>query len=162
MLSLCIVALLLVACTTSSFGQQPPNEAKTGRILLWHTWTGEDGAALDSMLAAYSEINSGIELISVQIEEDSFVKRFLDRNEGGLGPDLVIASSNITYELAEKRQIRDLAPFQKDLTTYLSTSLGTVSDGERLFALPFSGSTRVLFYNKTLVDTPPDTIAERT
>ena len=155
---LCAVTLVLLACTTSSFGQQQQRVPQRGRILLWHTWTGEEGAALDSMLAAYSEINPGIEVISVQIEEGSFVKRFLDRNEGGLGPDLVLASSNIIYQLAEKQQIRDLAPLKKELTTYLSTSLGTVSDGERLFALPFSGSTRVLFYNRTLVITPPETI----
>lgn len=156
---LATVTLVLLACSSDGYGQQQPNEAQTGRVLLWHTWTGEEGATLDSMLAAYTELNPGVEVISVQIDEDNFVKRFLDRNEGGLGPDLVLASSSIIYQLADKRQIRDLAPLQKDLTSYLSTALGMVSDGDRLFALPFSGGTHVLFYNRTDVDSPPETVA---
>lgn len=156
----CVAMLLVAACNPGSSAERPLDEPLSGRILLWHTWTGAEGRILDGMLAGYRQLNPGVEIISVGVDEGTFVSRFADSGAAGLGPDLVLADAGMIYDLAEQGLIRDLAPLELDLSTYLSTAVRMVSDETHLYALPFSGHTEVLFYNKELVQTPPATIAE--
>ncbi|MEI2776515.1 MAG: hypothetical protein V9G19_11215 [Tetrasphaera sp.] len=122
LLWLCTVMLLAVACS-AGLPAEPAEEApRTGRILLWHTWTGAEGGALDKMLARYQELNPGIEIISIGTDAAAFVDRFADRSKGGLGPDLILADAGIIYELTERDLIRDLAPLDLDLSSYLATA----------------------------------------
>lgn len=160
-LLLFVGALVIVACGAGQTSDtQNVDKPDSGRILLWHTWTGSEAATLNKMLAAYQDLNPGVSVIGIGVEEEDFVDRFVDRSDSGLGPDLLLLDSNLLYGLVDDNRLRDLAPQGLDLSPYLSTAVNMVSDGKQLFALPFSAHTQALFYNKTLVDSAPETIAE--
>lgn len=161
-LALCLVAVALsiAACGTDSLTGRDQGDTLSGRVLLWHTWTGEEGRALDEMLANYQRLNPGVQILSVAVEADRLVSRLADRSSAGLGPDLILADASAIFDLAEQGLIRDLASLELDLSDYLTTAVSMVSDGERTYALPFSAHTEVLFYNRELVQSPPQTIDE--
>lgn len=135
-------------------------DARPARLLLWHTWSGEQATTLNAMIAAYRDLNPDFEVITVAVPEAEIVSRLADRSESGLGPDLILADSAIVYQMAERGLIRDLGPLELDLSDYLSTAVRMLSDGTRLFGLPLSTHTHVLYYDRQQVDTPPETLAD--
>ncbi|NJN82080.1 MAG: extracellular solute-binding protein, partial [Caldilineaceae bacterium] len=145
----------LAGCSAGSDADQPRI-----RLLLWHTWTGEQIAALDEMIATYQELNPHVEVIDVAVPVETIVDRVANRSAAGLGPDLILSNAPVIYQLAESALIRDLAPLGLDLSNYLSNAVRMVSDDAHLYALPLSAHTHVLYYNKELVEAAPATIAE--
>lgn len=160
LLGLCAVIFLVAACSAAPLengaGEQLPN----GRILLWHTWTGADAYVLEKLIASYKELHPGVDVISVPVPADAMADRFADRTASGLGPDLILADASTIYQLAQRGLLRDLTPQGVDLTHYLATTVGMVTDGPRLYALPVSLHTQVLFYNTELVKVPPASLAQ--
>ena len=156
----CLIAGLIAACTGSAADINDLQGPRSDRILIWHTWTDEDAVILNEMLEAYRELNPGVDVISVAVPESLFVTRYADRNAAGFGPDLIISNASIIYQLAERNLIRDLAPYQIDMSNFLSSAVQMVSDDTHLYALPFAGHTSVLYYNKEMVESAPETITE--
>lgn len=153
-------AFLLVACAADPNTDVAGDGPQTGRVLLWHTWTDERSQILERMLGDYQELNPNVEIISIAVAPDSFVDRFTERSGAGLGPDLALVDAGVTYELAERGLIRDLAPLNIDLSNYLATAVSMVTKDKNVYGLPFSVHTQVLYYNKDLVSMPPETLAE--
>jgi ABC-type glycerol-3-phosphate transport system substrate-binding protein len=159
-LALCLVALALAACSAGLLDGRAQDDTPSGRVLLWHSWTGEEVQALEQMLASYRALNPNVEILPVAVDPGRFSSRLSDRSNSGLGPDLILTEAGVIYELAQQGLIRDLAPLGPDISDYLATAVSMVSDGERIYGLPFAASTEVLFYNRDLVQTPPETLAE--
>ncbi len=161
LLALALAAVMaLAACSAGLPAGTSQDDNPRGRVLLWHSWTGEDGRALEQMLASYQSLSPGVEVLAVAVDLDRLSSRLGDRSNSGLGPDLILADAGVIYELAQRGLVRDLAPSNPDLSNYLATAVAMVSDEERIYALPFAAHTEVLFYNRDLVQTPPQTVAE--
>lgn len=160
LLVLMLAVLALAACSPERLAGSGQSDTPRGRVLLWHTWTGEDGRALEQMLAGYQALNPGVEVLTVAVDLDRIAGRLGDRSNSGLGPDLILADAGVIFELAQRGLIRDLAPSAVDLSDSLATAVAMVSDEERIYGLPFAAHTEVLFYNRELVQTPPQTLAE--
>ena len=159
LLWLLIVMIVPTGCNSAAnpFTDQGSRQE---RILLWHTWSAEQSVALDAMLTSYQDLNPGVDVISVAVPEHALTSRLESNSRAGLGPDLILAEAGHVYTMAEGGLIRDLAPLDPNLSNYLSSAVRMLSDGKRLFALPMSAHTHVLYYNRNLVETPPKTIAE--
>ncbi|MDX1416892.1 MAG: extracellular solute-binding protein, partial [Candidatus Promineifilaceae bacterium] len=149
--------LLLAACTTPPAEETPMD----GRVLLWHDWQGADAQVLNDLIAEFTAIHPGVEVISVPISAGTIINRFQDRSDSGLGPDLMLLDSGTIFELAETGLIKDISA-QVDLEkqSYLPSALSMLRNGDQLFGIPFSVHSQVLFYNKALVDSPPASLAE--
>ena len=157
---LLLVVALMAGCTSSAADTNDLQGPQSDRLLIWHTWTDEDAVILAQMLDAYRELNPGVDVISVAVPKSAFVARYADSNAAGFGPDLILSNASIIYQLAERDLIRDLMPLQLDLSNFLSNAVQMVSDGTHLYALPFAGHTNVLYYNRDLVESAPETIPE--
>lgn len=152
LLWLLLIATVVTGCAATGHSNN--------RILLWHTWAGEEVSTLNEMIATYRGLNPKVEVISVFVPKDAIVSRVASRARSGLGPDIILTDASIIYDMAEQDLIRDLGPLDLDLSTYLSTAVRMVSDGTGLYGLPLSAHTHVLYYDRELVETPPKTIAE--
>ncbi len=157
---LCLAAALVAGCAGDATDINNLHGPQSDRLLIWHTWTDADAAILSEMLAAYRELNPGVDVISVAVPEPTFVARYVDSNAAGFGPDLILSNASVIYQLAERDLLRDLQPLQLDLSNYFSNAVQMVSDGDHLYALPLAGHTNVLYYNRDLVESAPETIAE--
>jgi len=152
-----IVGVLLAACASRATEETSMN----GRVLLWHDWQGPETQTLNNLIEKFTELHPDVEVISLPVSADTMVNRFDDRNASGLGPDLILLNADSVFELAESGLIDDISG-QIDLEDgqYLSSALVTLQDGERLFGLPFSMHSQILYYNKELVESPPESLAE--
>ena len=100
-LVLVLTAGILASCAQPNVDPAPVNPTKSGRILLWHTWTGADQAVLEAMISNYTTINPGAEVISVAVDAAGLVDSFRTRSSSGLGPDLVLTDTATLLDLAE-------------------------------------------------------------
>lgn len=151
---------LLVSCS----GADTPATDETsleGQVLLWHDWQGTETQILNELIEKFTELHPDVKVIGQPVSPDTIVERYEDRNASGLGPDLMLLNAGLAYELAEAGIINEISG-QVDLEEgqYLSAGLATMQDGERLFGLPFSMHSQVLYYNKELVQSPPETLVE--
>lgn len=158
LVALCAALFWGAACDAGTPTLETPDAARAGRILLWHTWSGEATNTLNTMLSLYQEINPDVEVISIGVEAADVVNRFEESSKGGLGPDLLLVDASVVHELAQRNLLRDLTPI--DLSTFLASAARMVATDVETFAIPFSAHTEVLYYNRELVQTPPATIAE--
>lgn len=133
----------------------------SGRVLLWHAWSADEEQVLEKLLDRFRRVYPKVDVISVAIPSDQIVVEFKDRAPAGLGPDLLLLDAEDLHELAQVGLVADLSDRgDVDPSRFLSRALVSTSDGEHLYGLPFSMHTKVLFYNKELVDTPPTTFLE--
>lgn len=154
---LLFIIMLLVGCNTF------PSEGSdmNGRVLLWHDWLGTEAQVLNDLIAEFTKLHPGVEVISVPVSSGTIVNRFEDRSDSGLGPDIMLLDAKSVFRLAEAGLINDISE-QVDLErqSYLASALTAVQNGEELFGIPFSVHSQVLFYNKTLVESPPTSLTE--
>ncbi|MCA9951735.1 MAG: extracellular solute-binding protein [Anaerolineales bacterium] len=149
---------VLTGCTTPP---SPQESTIKGRILFWHTWQGTEAQVLNDLIADFTTLHPGVDVITVPVSAGTIVNRFQDRSVSGLGPDIMLLDSRSIFELAEAGFINDISK-QVDLEKqpYLSAALTAVQNNDQLFGIPFALHSQVLFYNKTLVQTPPTSLAE--
>lgn len=153
------LALTLWAATgcgePASDANAPAEPNLTGRTLLWHDYTGKEAAALNRLLAKYQEVNPGTEIIAVYVAPRELLQTVTDFSDGGLGPDLVLTGVDMLDELVARGLVQDLSGQAVDTRRFLPSALESVSKDGKVYALPFSLHTQVLFYNKNLAETPP-------
>jgi len=149
------IGLVLAACGS----QQPaPEAALEGRILLWHDWDEAQAQVLDRLIREFTIIHPRVTIIQSAIPQDELLERFRTRANLGLGPDLLIGSSDWVAELAEAGLIQDLSDEELDAAVYLSSAIETLRYQGDLYGWPLSLQTLALYYNKSLVSDPPRTL----
>lgn len=132
-----------------------------GDILFWYDWEGTEAQLLTELIEKYTELIPEVNVIGFPVSADTIVARFEDRSASGLGPDLLLLNSSLAYELAQKNLLSDISgQIELDEEQYVSEARSTVQDGNSLYGLPFSMHSQVLYYNKLLTESPPDTLEE--
>lgn len=161
-----VCVILLAGLTLSAYTSGPiqtntpqPDAELAGRVLLWHDWQEFEAPILQEMLARFQTAHPGIEVISLPIGGDSPLATLQDRFAKGLGPDLLLIDSDLIGDLAQLGLVQGLGSrADVDRKLYLASALSTVGDGEKLYGLPFTVSTELLYYNKELVERPATTV----
>ena len=167
---------LLIACTSA-----PETGFIEDRILVWHGWSGAEEAALQVLVNDFTSLNPNARVIVanpwsaerdlLQLEgeglatlQDLLLGRFTWRAQLGLGPDLLIGPSDWVRQLANAGLIQDLSGRVDDTSSYLSSAVETVryqppgQSAAGLYGLPLTLETVALYYNKTMITTPADTL----
>jgi len=152
----CLPLVLLTSCSAPE-----DNPDLSGRMLLWHTWTNGDVAALNDVLATFQEIHPDVMIMQQQFADvDDMLTQFQVAADAGLGPDLLIAPGQEIRTLADERLILpiDSAIDESTMLRYEPASLDSLRYNDELFGLPATLDTLVLYYNTNLVERPVSTL----
>ncbi len=163
--ALTVLGLVLTACGPAA--TEVPTEVAptgpTGEVTLWHAY--QTGSAEEDTLTVLIE-NARAEFpdltINVlQIPFDQIFNKWQTEVAAGGGPDMFVAPNDDLGNISR-------AGLVENLDSYLAGKLDHVSqvavDGMKvdgvLYGVPESAKAVALYYNKSLVDTPPATTDE--
>lgn len=153
-----VAVLWLVSCGGGSFEEG----ALEGRILVWHDWRGAEAEVLDELFERFNDVYPGVRILpsAMALDEDDLHEEFITHTKSGLGPDLLIFRASSIPEFADLGLIHDLSSRDDLDMSYVSSEVGGLEYKGKVYGLPFSLSTNVLYYNKHMVTNPPETLAE--
>ena len=157
------IVVLLAGCArldTPFSTRADEREIVRERLLLWHTWTGDEAQVLNEKLDRYMELVPDVRIIALSIPEARIVQKFAEQNARGLGPDLVLVDAGTLYDLADAGLVRDIGSPDLDLSRFLEKPLRMVKHGDQVYGLPFAAHTHVLFYHRSRVDDGPADVWE--
>ena len=138
-----------------------------GDFTLWHSWVGEQAAALEQILTSFSADCPNVYVRSQFVAEAEIVARL--RNSGTDRPDLVLLPHTALPGLIADTLIRPVGPLLADaqsaaepdvLQRFRPLALSAFRSGERLYGLPMAVRTQALIYNTALVDVPARSMAD--
>lgn len=123
-------------------------------------WTSNEGAA-----KAINEIKKDYEIeyndkVVVEVLNKDLTSLFKTAALAGKGPDILLWANDVSGELAQSGLIEPLdeLPFLTD--NFLPVALRAFSYKGRLYGYPYAVESIVLFYNKDLVKSPPESFEE--
>ncbi len=155
---LLIVTTLLGGCNQTAV----PDFQQDTHILFWYDWTGADEQLLQGLLDNFEQLNTHTRIIDAPITGQETIDSLVQRFEEGIEPDLMLVNSDIAQQLIQLGLVKELSQYGVKPGNFMATALSTVSDGDKIYGLPFALSTQLLFYNKATVPEPPLTIKELT
>lgn len=149
-----VLLLTLAGCSGRN------NRQAQGIVTLWHSLGPEETAVLNQSLASFSDIHPAVTVRSAAVDIEQLRNRFEQSAAAGLGPDLILAPSRWIMPLADAGLIRNIDDhFPRNLwERYLPSSVETVRYGKHIYGVPESLRLIGLYYNKRLVEEPPQTL----
>lgn len=151
-----LLLLFLTACRSSS-----PDTTLDGRMLIWHTWTNSEAAALDDVMARFQEIHPDVNIKQQQFADmETMLSQFQVAADAGLGPDLLIAPGQQVRPLADAHLIDPLDAVLDEATIQRTepAALDSLRYSDELYGLPVTMDTLVLYYDTRLVEQPVRTL----
>ena len=158
-LKLILFLLLIIGIAGCSLFSEP-QEGLSGRIIFWHSWTGEESALLTRMVRQFEEVNPGLDVIIVSSPEEELLSRYQSAASDGLGPDLMIGSSEWIQELVEDGDIRPLSGRELRSRNFSPVVAETVMFEDTFYGLPLFLFPDALYYNTKLSQELPLTLME--
>jgi arabinogalactan oligomer/maltooligosaccharide transport system substrate-binding protein len=154
--SILIFLLLLIAsCQTNS-----TDDELNGRITLWHGWSAEETSVLEGTLDEFQEINPDVSVVSVALPPEELLAQFEQAAADGLGPDLLLGSSDWIADLADAGLIRPLGEDDISDRQYRTTASAISGYHDAIYGLPLSVFPLALYYNKLMIDQPAEDLEE--
>lgn len=151
-----IIVLLLIA----SFGCKSQSDQIPAHLLLWHSF--ETGSAeemiLSTLVGNANENHPNWEIEIASIPYDQINQKYQAAVKAGGGPDLYLDRNDQLGEMVSNHVIADLTNFLEGKLSQVTENgvKGMTVDG-KIYGIPLSSMTDVLFYNKTYVPEPPRT-----
>lgn len=143
--------LLAILLSCAAAAAHPAEE-----IRLWHAMSGPVGAALDKLVAQFNDSQNAYRLRSFfqGPYDEVFADELVVRTATGEAPHIVQVQDSGTADMMRSGAARPLWQVMQDAglrldARFLPAVSAYFSDAEgRLLALPFNGSTPVLYYNR--------------
>lgn len=150
----CLIFLLvLCACQFESISVR-----LNGRITVWHSWTPEEALVLEQALDQFREIHPEVKITTTAIPHDQILAEFTVAGKEGLGPTLLLGNDSWIGDLADAGLISPLSSNLAALDLFNSRNFSLTQYQGQLFGIPLALYTRALYYNKSVVSEPPETL----
>ncbi|MEZ4868399.1 MAG: extracellular solute-binding protein [Caldilineaceae bacterium] len=130
-------------------------------MLLWHAWNDNDAQALDDVLLKFLEIHPDVNIKAQRFTTVAdMLEQYQVAAEAGLGPDLLIAPNQQVRTLADLQLIDAVGTALPDAVQqrYTPAALDSLQYGGKLYGIPATLDTLVLYYDRTRVDQPATTL----
>ncbi|MFM7203878.1 MAG: extracellular solute-binding protein [Myxococcota bacterium] len=132
------------------------------KVVLWHAYRADEAKALEQVAATFNQSNKKIQLELVRVPFDALPDKVSNAIPQGKGPSLFIFAHDRVGDWADKKIIEPLGFFVDDKlkAEYMPQTLQPLTYRKEIYGLPLAYKTLVLYYNKSLVSTPPKTTDE--
>ncbi len=139
----------------------PVRAAETSTIVLWHSFRGTEEKGIRTVVNAYNLQNED-KIVAVSRDGATFLDDVEKAIAAGEGPDLFVWAHDKIGAWARGRIILPLEGLvdSESLGTYLSNCLEALRYDGRLYGLPLSFETLIMFHNRDLVPEAPRTTRE--
>jgi arabinogalactan oligomer/maltooligosaccharide transport system permease protein len=152
-----LLLLALAGCSSSTDSREP--------VILWHSYSGEERAALEEVAEAINQRSTESRLVLVAVPHEALADKLTNAIPNGNGPDLFIYPGHdrigdwvaggliepVDYYLSESSADR-----------FTSDALLAMAYQGSLYGLPMAVKSVALYYRTDLVDRPPATTDELT
>lgn len=126
----------------------------TSYIMIWHGWNEAETAVLTQSLTLFADIHPEIKVVAVATPANELQARYTNAAASGLGPDILIGTSDWLATLYAANLVRPIAQDSTSGNIYQKSSLDALTIDDHLYGIPLSLQTAALYYNTTLVETP--------
>lgn len=161
-LSLFLV-LFLAACNNSSGANANGSDADgPAEVEFWHAMSGPHEEAIKKFADDFNSTHEDITIKPVnQGSYEDLQQKIMAAAKAGNLPDMAQATTNVIPEYIDNKFITSLNDFIEDpevglsedeLNDYIEVFRDSSTWDDTYYSLPFSKSTRVLFYNQTLLE----------
>jgi arabinogalactan oligomer/maltooligosaccharide transport system substrate-binding protein len=140
--------------------QAPAATAEPVTIVVWHGYTETEEAAFSEAVDAFMAANPNVTVNTLAVPFDELQNKFQTEAASGGGPTLITGPQDRMAAYADAGLLAELpadASFWADLVP--ASVDGWKVAGVQV-GVPLNNKVLALFYNKSMVDTPPETFDE--
>ena len=126
----------------------------SGKVVLWHSWAGKDGEALDAILRSLRERFPGVQVDTLFVAYPDLAQSYADAVRAGSGPDLMLGPN---WWLGDLLSANAVLPLNQYLTgevinSYWPAAVENFMRDGQLYGLPTNVESAALFVNRALAD----------
>ena len=155
-----IIWCLVVLLALSSCLLKAQDENLRGWITLWHSWTPAEVLILEETLDQFQEIHPDVHISAVAFPQDQVITEFIAAGEDGLGPTLLLGIDSSIGDLVDAGMIRPVSPSLATLDLFNTRNVAITRYKGQQYGVPLALAPHALYYNKSLVSAPPETLDE--
>ena len=143
-------------------GGMHPAWADRTKVVLWHSYRGDERKALEKVAKAFNASHASIELSLLAVPHDAFPDKISAAVPAGKGPDIFIFAHDRVGDWAENGVLEPVDFWVDDALRrrFMPRTLKPLEYRRSLYALPMAFKSTALFYNKALIEKPPTTTDE--
>ena len=150
-----VVALLLFALLGAA-------TVRAGEITLWHSYRGEEQAALETLVQQWNQAHPQTPVRPLVVAHEAYANKLTASIPRGQGPDVFIFAHERIADWAGAHLIR---PLDDEFTPAAQAQFFPVTTEAlrvrgRIYGVPLAFKSVALIYNKALLATPPATTDE--
>lgn len=155
-----VSAPLLSALTTRHVARAAAQEPATdleGELTFWHGLTTEAQILNDTIVPAWESAYPNVTLDILQVPFDQLQNKYNTEASAGGGPDVLLGPSDWIGGYVEAEIIRPLDEMIDDelRASFLEPAIQGATFEDQLYLVPQRVETVALYYNKSMVQTPP-------
>ena len=146
-------AFLMLVCLWLIFAPA----AFAGEINLWHSYRGQEQAALETLVRQWNESHPETPVRALALPHEAYANKLTSAIPRGQGPDLFIFAHERIGDWAGSHLIRPLDSDlkQDELARFFPVTVEALRYGEALYGLPLAFKSVALIYNRKLLPEPP-------
>jgi arabinogalactan oligomer/maltooligosaccharide transport system substrate-binding protein len=131
-------------------------------LVLWHSYRAQERATLEALTAEWNARHPDTPLSLLAVPNEVFADKITAAVPRGHGPDLMIFAHDRLGDWVESGIVEPIEFFVDEaaLDHFIRPVLDALVYKGSLYGLPLSYKSTALFYNRTLVPTPPATTDE--
>ncbi len=155
MKAVALALLALTACSTADDGREA--------VVLWHSYAGEERAALEEVTAAINERSTEFRLVLVSVPHEALADKLTNAIPNGNGPDLFIYPGHDRIgDWVAGGLIEPIEYYVSEATAdrFSPDAIGAMAYQGSLYGLPLAVKSVALYYRTDRVDHPPATTDE--
>jgi arabinogalactan oligomer / maltooligosaccharide transport system permease protein len=135
------------------------NLASAEPLEVWHSYRGDEKAALERVLEAYSRQPGRSRVIALEVPHDAYASKLTAAVPRGHGPHVFIDSHERIGDLVQRGVVGELRD-PGDLAEFPERALEALRSEGKLLGLPLALKSLALYLNPKLVPHVPDTLEE--
>ena len=155
---LLLVSILWLLTSCSPVATEVEAQPTGPQLLLWHPFEAEEAAVLNSILDEYTRLHKTT-IVREFVPLAQMRATYEEKVALGLGPDIFIISQPFVGPIIRGGSVRQLDEFNIDTTIFARSARQQLRWQGELYGVPLSMITRVLCYNRDMVDEPATTLA---